>query len=203
MKKEKLIKKYDKQVSMYVNNQDNPTLSEWRRKLIKDAHGKVLEVGIGIGANFPYYDRERVTDICGVDFSHEMLNQARRNGRNLPMNTSFIREDIDKLVLEAESFDCIISTLTLCSYPNPLKTLNNFNDWCVKDGRVLLLEHGLSSNPLLSVTQKVIDPLFLRITGCHCKRNILALLEESNLEVENVESYWSGIVNLIWAKPVE
>ncbi|WP_010098625.1 class I SAM-dependent methyltransferase [Ornithinibacillus scapharcae] len=201
MKQDKLIKKYDKQVPMYVSNQENPTMSEWRRKLIREAEGKVLEVGVGVGANFPYYDTEKVTAICGVDFSSEMLHQARRNARNLNMNTSFIQKDIEKLEIEAESFDCIVSTLTLCSYPDPLKTLNKFNNWCAKDGKVLLLEHGLSNNPLLSFTQKAINPIFLQVSGCHCKRNVLALLEESNLVVEKVERYWSGIINLIWAKP--
>ncbi|MEI3614111.1 hypothetical protein [Pseudogracilibacillus sp. SO30301A] len=68
MKKEKLIRKYDKQVKMYEKNRDQATLSNWRRKLLKSAYGNVLEVGIGVGANFPFYNREKV-HITGVDFS--------------------------------------------------------------------------------------------------------------------------------------
>lgn len=200
LKKEKLIKKYDKQVKMYENNSKNQRLNGLRNRIIKNAYGKVLEVGVGAGANFPYYDRNSV-EITGVDFSSEMIKSAKRAASNYQITAEFIQEDIDELILEENTFDCIVSTLSLCSYADPLKVLNKFNRWCRKDGSVLLMEHGLSSNPLLSLTQKMIDPLHTKISGCHCNRNINKILEESSLKIEHIERYWSEIVYLIWAKP--
>lgn len=34
MKNEKLIKKYNKQAKMYQKNLENPTMNNWRRKII-------------------------------------------------------------------------------------------------------------------------------------------------------------------------
>ncbi|WP_019155360.1 class I SAM-dependent methyltransferase [Robertmurraya massiliosenegalensis] len=200
MRKEKLIEKYDKQVKMYENNRNNPKLARWRMKLLENAYGRVLEVGVGAGANFPYYDRQNV-EITGVDFSPEMIKSAKRAASIFQVNAEFIESDIDQLIMEDNAFDCIVSTLSLCSYPNPIAILNKFNHWCRKDGNILLLEHGLSSNPLLSFTQKIIDPLHQKISGCHCDRNFNLILEESNLQVKHIERYWSDIFYLIKAKP--
>ncbi len=63
------------------------------------------------------------------------------------------------------------------------------------------MEHGLSSNRLLSFTQKMIDPLHTKIAGCHCNRNIKEIIEKSTLQIDHIERYWSDIIYLIWAKP--
>lgn len=59
MKKEKLVKKYNKHVKMYGRSCGNRTLARWRRQILESAYGEVLEVGVGIGANFPYYDKKK------------------------------------------------------------------------------------------------------------------------------------------------
>jgi ubiquinone/menaquinone biosynthesis C-methylase UbiE len=201
MKQEKVIKKYNKQATKYEKSRDNPTVASWRRRVIKDAYGSVLEVGIGAGANFPYYNKNNITEVTGVDFSIEMIKSAKRAASQSGINARFITQDISSLQLESNSYDTIVSTLTLCSYPNPIEILNQFNSWCRKDGRILLLEHGLSTNPLLSFSLKAIDPIYKRFAGCHCNRNMLKLVEESQLQIEKVERYWSGIAVLIWARP--
>lgn len=202
MKKEKLIKKYNKHVNMYEKNLNNPTLGKWRSRIIKSAQGNVLEVGVGVGSNFPYYDRENV-HVTGVDFSPEMIKSAKQIAKQYGIDADFIKEDVESLKVEPHSFDTVLSTLSLCSYPNPSEVLNQFNNWCKKDGTVLLMEHGISSNVLLSSTQNVIDPLFKKVAGCHWNRNILEIVESSPLQVEHVERYWTGMVYLIWAKPTK
>lgn len=203
MRQEKLIKKYDKHVTMYERNRDHPVLATWRNKLIRNAFGKVLEVGIGVGSNFPYYNKEKVTEVIGIDFSGEMLKSAKISANQHRIHANFIQQDIDKLDLQSDSVETIVSTLTVCSYPNPIETLNRFNDWCQKDGQILLMEHGLSYNLMLRLTQKIIDPLYIKISGCHCNRNMLDILQASKLQVVHVERYWAGIMQLIWAKPTK
>ncbi|WP_047985967.1 class I SAM-dependent methyltransferase [Ornithinibacillus californiensis] len=201
MKQEKLIRKFDRQADMYEKNSNNPTLSTWRKKIIKDASGRVLEVGIGTGANFFHYDKSKVEEVIGVDFSFEMIKRAEQAARANQLPAKFIQQDLDNLYLESNSVDSIVSTLTVCGYPDPITTLNKYNDWCREDGKLLFMEHSLSSNSFLSVTQKVVDPLCKKIAGCHCNRDIINLIDKSDLQIEKVERYWSGILCLIWAKP--
>ncbi|GAA0603907.1 class I SAM-dependent methyltransferase [Virgibacillus siamensis] len=200
MEKEKLIKKYDRQVDTYKRALNNRTLARWRTELLNGAHGKVLEVGVGIGSNFRFYNREDV-NLTGVDFSPEMIKTARKTASACQMNAELFQEDVEELRFNSDSFDCIVSTLTLCGYSHPTQVLNNLHNWCKKDGTVLLMEHGISSNFLLSNTQKLIDPLFVKAVGCHCDRNITNIVEQSHLKIERTQSHWSGIIQLIWAKP--
>ncbi|WP_077324244.1 class I SAM-dependent methyltransferase [Virgibacillus siamensis] len=200
MEKEKLIKKYDKQVDTYKRALNNRTLARWRTELLNDAHGDVLEVGVGIGSNFQFYNRENV-HLTGVDFSSEMIKTARQTALSCQIDAELVQEDVETLQFESNSFDCIVSTLTLCGYANPTRVLNHFNNWCKKDGTVLLMEHGISSNRMVSNTQKLVDPLFVKAAGCHCNRNIIDIVEKSNLKIERTQSHWSDIIRLIWASP--
>lgn len=199
--KQKLIKKYDKQVKMYTDSNKNQKLDGLRRRLMSKAFGKVLEVGIGTGQNFAYYST--TVELTGVDFSSEMLKIARKNATSHHVNAKFIEKDIDSLQVESNSFDCIVSTLSLCSYPDPVATLNQFNDWCNADGKILLMEHGLSSKQLLSFMQKVFNPVYYKFAGCHANRDFTDIMNKSKLHVENVTRYFSGVVYVIEAKPVK
>lgn len=57
MKNEKLIKKYDKHANMYEKNRSNPTLARWRSRIIKNANGRVLEVGVGVTFTQNFYKK--------------------------------------------------------------------------------------------------------------------------------------------------
>lgn len=139
--------------------------------------------------------------VTGVDFSPEMIKSAKKTALDCQINMDLLQMDVDDLSFESGTFDCIVSTLTMCGYPDPVKVLNNFNNWCRKDGTILLMEHGISSNFFLSSAQKVGDPLFRKFSGCHLDRDILRMVEESNLKIDFTKSYWLDIINLIWAKP--
>ncbi|SES25314.1 Methyltransferase domain-containing protein [Gracilibacillus ureilyticus] len=200
MQKDKLIKKYDKQVRNYEKNRNNPTLAKWRRELLRDIKGNVLEVGVGAGANFAFYNKNNV-HITGVDFSPEMIKSATKEADLYQLETQFLLKNVEELEFEPDSFDHIVSTLSLCSYQDPVRVLTKFNEWCRKDGSIRLLEHGISSNRFLSFTQKTADPILTKISGCHWNRDMLELVNAANIQIERVERYWSDIVYMIWAKP--
>jgi methyltransferase OMS1, mitochondrial len=53
-------------------------LLNWRRKqLMSMARGDVLEVSVGTGRNFKYYPLEKCDSVTVVDYSHEMIEEAR------------------------------------------------------------------------------------------------------------------------------
>lgn len=43
--------------------------AKYRHTLLTYAEGRVLEMGIGTGANLPYYNSKKVTELVGVDWS--------------------------------------------------------------------------------------------------------------------------------------
>ena len=49
---------------------------KYRKTLLSFAQGRVLEMGIGTGANLQYYDGPSVKELVGVDWSEQMLMKA-------------------------------------------------------------------------------------------------------------------------------
>jgi hypothetical protein len=48
-----------------------------REKIVPLASGEVLEVGFGSGLNLPFYDKQKVHKIWGLEPSEGMRNKAR------------------------------------------------------------------------------------------------------------------------------
>lgn len=199
MKDEKLIRTFDKQANVYEKRRKKQTEKKWREQLIRCAKGRVLEVGVGAGGNFPFYPKNVV--VTAVDFSNEMLCRAKAAAAEYGIQAEFVHSDIESLSFPDDSFDTIISTLTCCGYKDPLAVLIAFNQWCKKDGQILLMEHGISSNRFVGSIQTAIDPFFSKIVGCHLTRDMNRLFQQSNLQISKTERHFFDAVHLIWAKP--
>ncbi|MWV43033.1 methyltransferase domain-containing protein [Paenibacillus sp. HJL G12] len=199
MNKQKLIKKFDKQSAKYEESTRKRMLGVWRNRLLQGVQGDVLEIAVGAGANFHIYDMDKVR-LTAADFSPMMLQRARRLAEEMHFQVHFIECDIEALDFPEHSFDCVVSTLSLCGYEDPEMVLRNISKWCKPGGRVFLLEHGLGKNPLLKSAQRLLNPVARKMSGCHWDRNIEQIVQRSELKIERIERYWNGMVHLIWAR---
>lgn len=199
MDTEKHIEKFDKQVGVYERMRDNDRFYKYRKSLFGEAYGEVLEVAVGTGLNFPHY--QDISHLTAVDFSARMLASAEKEAEKYPFPAEFINADIEVLDFPDDSFDTIVSSLSFCSYENPVEVMNHFNRWCRPGGKILLLEHGLSRFKALQLLQKAADPITMKLIGCHQKRDISALAGDSELHLINLERLMFGAVYLIHAKP--
>jgi ubiquinone/menaquinone biosynthesis C-methylase UbiE len=93
-----------------------------RSELIPQATGSVLEIGIGSGLNLPFYSAG-VTDLRGVDPSAELLSMAGKTIAHAGFPVDLTCESAERLSLESQSIDTVVTTWTLCSIPNPLQAL--------------------------------------------------------------------------------
>jgi ubiquinone/menaquinone biosynthesis C-methylase UbiE len=199
VEKQKQIRIFDKQAVKYDKRREDQSQKRWRKNLLSHARGEVLELAVGAGANFSYYPPD--VKVTATDFSEAMLEKARHAAKSYGLQADFISGDIEAMDFPEASFDTIISTLSFCSYENPLKVLEKVNTWCKPDGNILLMEHGISSKVAVSMLQKTLNPLLYRFSGCHHTRNILKMVRESEMTIEKSESFWFNMAHLIWAKP--
>lgn len=199
MNNEKLVRTFDKQARMYEARRKKQTQKIWRKRLIRCAKGTVLEVGVGAGANFPFYPKDVV--VTAIDFSKEMLNKAEVAADECGLHAEFVHTNIESHDFPDNSFDTIVSTLTFCGYKNPIVLLNKFNKWVRDDGQILLMEHGISSNRIIGTIQNAVDPLFLKVVGCHQNRDINQILQQSGIDIIKAERHFLDTVHLVWAKP--
>ena len=59
---------------------------ELRRQIVPLAQGKVLEIGVGSGANFVHYDVAKVTTLYALEPNPEMLQLAERERRRTKLS---------------------------------------------------------------------------------------------------------------------
>ncbi len=178
-------------------------LRRLRRNLISRAgcrgQCQVLEVGIGTGINLPFYPPTAV--VHGVDLSKPMLERAlaraHRSGRQLHVETM----DAQDLPFPDQSFDSVVSTLTLCTMPDPLRLLREMARVCRPTGLVLLLEHGLGTLQPVNWGLQRLAPSHLRRYACHLTRDVAALPGQAGLNVRHMERHVFGIFVLVEAAP--
>ncbi|PZN06504.1 MAG: class I SAM-dependent methyltransferase, partial [Bacillota bacterium] len=44
-----------------------PMIDPWRRRVVGEATGRVLEIGVGTGLNLPFYRMERIARLVGLE----------------------------------------------------------------------------------------------------------------------------------------
>ncbi|OEH73762.1 AAA family protein [Cyclospora cayetanensis] len=86
-------------------------IGRWRKELIQQAKGDVLEVAAGTGRNFRYYDNARVRSLTVTDFCSPMVEEARtKKGELGTIPHSFRLANACKLPDPAEKYHAVVET---------------------------------------------------------------------------------------------
>ncbi|MEE8390914.1 MAG: methyltransferase domain-containing protein [Anaerolineae bacterium] len=165
--------------------------SDWRKRAWSLVQGqKVLEVGVGTGKNIPYYSPG--AHVTGVDLSEKMLARARRKAERLESPVTLVQMDVQTLDFPDDAFDNAIATCVFCSVPDPILGLQEIARVVKPGGRVVLLEHVRSENPLIGRLMDWIDPLVARLIGPHINRRTVENVRRAGLTIERVEDLSIG-----------
>ena len=197
-----LSEKYDRFAPWYDWVEGVPDLlgvRRLRRRLLRQASGKVLEVAVGTGKNVQYYPRG--CRIIGIDVSREMLNVARERAAKLSMEVSPLLADAEALPFSNQIFDTVVSSLSTCTFPNPVGALREMARVCKPAGRILLVEHGRSNREWLARWQDRHADQFAKPLGCHWNREPLELARKAGLKVVERQRCFFGIFHRIKAEP--
>lgn len=155
--------------------------SRTRRHQFGDATGRVLEVACGTGENFPHLPES--ADIVGIDLSTPMLTRARDKADELGRRVELEQMDAQRLSFAANSFDHVVSSLSTCTFPDPIEALNEMGRVCRPDGQIRLLEHHKWQAPLLGrITERQNEGEYERV-GCRLYDDPTAVVKQSKLNV--------------------
>jgi ubiquinone/menaquinone biosynthesis C-methylase UbiE len=79
----------------------------------------------------------------------------------------------ERLPFDNDTFDCVVSTFTLCSIAGVGQALGEVYRVLKPSGRFLLFEHGLSPQPSVQWWQRRLNWLEMRLAdGCRLDRDI-------------------------------
>ena len=88
-----------------------------RAQIIPKAHGRVLEIGIGSGLNFDFYNFDKVTEIVGVDPALSSVAIAKSRASNFNSKISFVETTAESIDLESATFDSVVIGFQFMHYP--------------------------------------------------------------------------------------
>ncbi|MEM1105502.1 MAG: class I SAM-dependent methyltransferase [Pseudomonadota bacterium] len=161
-----------------------------RQKIVPAAEGRILEIGCGSGANFPFYTAGKVDHLWAVEPAPGMLSRAAGALDTLPIagRTSLIAAGAENLPLENASVDTAVVTFVLCTLPDWPAACAELRRVLRPGGRVLFSEHGRAPDPGVAKWQRRVEPLWRRLAGgCHLTRDPAELLRAGGFALEHVE----------------
>ena len=166
-----------------------PTLHVGRieaiRRLAIRAGDDVLEVGIGTGINAGLYPPECF--VTGIDFSPKMLQKAgRRIAARSIRNVRLLQMDAAKLEFPDESFDIVYAPYLISVVSDPVRVAREMCRVCRVGGHIVVLNHFLSENSLVSRAERLISPLTVHV-GFKADLDMAAFLAQSELEPITIE----------------
>lgn len=161
-------------------------LAPFRRRLVRPARGRVLEVGIGSGLNLPFYG-PGVEAVIGLDPSAELLRRAAARMAHATVPFRLLQASAEAMPLADRSVDTVVVAWTLCSLADARAGLGEMKRALRPCGEILFVEHGLSPEPAVAAWQHRLDPLWTRIS-CHLDNPVDRILRETGFEVVELRS---------------
>ena len=167
-------------------------LGDARARLLADASGHAVEIGAGTGANLRHLPRG-LRSLVLVEPSGPMrarLELAVDDVRaELPADVRIVDGTAAALPVAHGSVDTLISTLVLCSVPDPQAAVAELRRALAPDGRLLLIEH-VAGHGRTRRLQRIIDPAWRIVgRGCRLVRDTRAELERGGFGTTHVDDW--------------
>ena len=168
-----------------------------RVRIGEDAHGRVLDLGIGTGLSLPFYTR--ADEVVGVDPDPHMLKRAQRRARRAACPVRLIQARAELPPLGDKEFDTVVIVFGLCTFPDPETAVGEARRVVKPNGHLLFLEHVQSHTPRVARIQDLLTPVSRSLTGgCHLNRPSVQTIER-HFEIERL--WQKGVLVQGMARP--
>jgi ubiquinone/menaquinone biosynthesis C-methylase UbiE len=177
-------------------------LRQMRARLIPRARGRVLEIGVGTGANFAFYAPSAC--VTAVDESADMLAVAASRATALDRCAHLGQMDVEHLGFPTGHFDTVVASLVLCSVVDQRRALGELRRVLKRPaGQLLLLEHMRPQLRPLAWLADLANAPWVAMNGrCHLNRQTQQAVLRAGFQVDHIESMVGGLLRLIVARSV-
>ncbi|HEY9035304.1 MAG TPA: class I SAM-dependent methyltransferase [Pseudomonadales bacterium] len=160
-----------------------------RQKIVPLARGRVLEVGMGSALNLPFYNRDAVEWVWGLEPSAGMRRQAQKHLAASSLDVRWLELPGESIPLDDHSVDTVLLTFTLCTIPDWAAALQQMRRVLKPDGQLLFCEHGLAPDASVQRWQHRINPLWKVLCGgCNLNRPITEGLQQAGFTIAVLEA---------------
>jgi phosphatidylethanolamine/phosphatidyl-N-methylethanolamine N-methyltransferase len=146
---------------------------------------RVLEVGVGTGINTSLYPSN--CQVTGIDLSSSMLEKAReRVAREHLRNVRLLEMDAASLTFADDSFDIVYAPYLVSVVPDPVKVVREMHRVAKPGGKIIVLNHFRSANPILSRLERAISPFTVHI-GFKSDLDLPGFLAQADLKPVSIQ----------------
>ncbi|GAA1382315.1 class I SAM-dependent methyltransferase [Catellatospora chokoriensis] len=160
-----------------------------RTRLLAGLTGFVIEVGAGNGLNFAYYPAG-VTGVLAVEPDDTLREHARRAARHAPVAVDVVAGHADALPAADAAFDAAVTSLVLCTVPDPGHALAEIRRVLRPGGQLRFYEHVRSDKPALAWLQDRVAPLWSRLAGgCRPNHDTATVIAANGFTIDTCERF--------------
>ncbi|MCA9462583.1 MAG: class I SAM-dependent methyltransferase [Nitrospirales bacterium] len=164
-----------------------------RESVLAQASGEVLEIGFGTGANLPFY-ASHIRWVAAIDPNPGMVSLARPQISQQPRlagRIHWIMASGEALPFLTDSFDSVVSTMTLCSVPNISSAIQEIHRVLKPGGKFVFLEHGQSPDDSVRRWQEWLTPYWKHLgDGCHLNRPMARLIHAQSWTLLSLTNFY-------------
>ncbi len=161
---------------------EGQSLKRLRREAVADLHGRVLEVGVGVGSNWPYLSSD--IEYVGIEPNEAMLERALKHAREEGRSMDLQTVDVQAMPFPDASFDAVLATLTFCSVSDADAGLREIRRVLKPEGEFRFFEHVRAKRRGWARLQSLVKPLTRRLGGgCEWDRDTVRAIRGAGFDI--------------------
>ena len=166
-----------------------------REYLSRNLEGRVLDLGTGTGAMFPYFaGGDRSLELHAIEPDPHMRKRARQRAEKLRLGVEIRDDRAEALRYTDDSFDAVVAAMVFCTIPDVETALSEVARVLKPGGEFRFLEH-VAADGWRGRFQTLLAPLWRRAAGgCHLTRQVpRAFADHEEFDVVEIERLNTGI----------
>ena len=177
---------YDK----LMKSTEEACLIDWRRELLKDVDGRVLEIGAGTGASLGLYPKKPSLEIFLSEPDANMRGQLEEKVRKQKWsNVAVLSSPGEAIESEDDFFDVVFVSLVCCSVTDVQASLKEIKRVLKPSGSFVFLEH-VAAEPGSSRRkwQNRLNMFWRKIAGnCHLNRETEQQIRDAGFTIQGIK----------------
>jgi SAM-dependent methyltransferase len=167
----------------------NWLLRDKKHEVFAALPGQIVEVGPGVGANFAYMPAR--CHLIAVEPNPHMHRGLERRAARRGIDMEIRTVTADAIDIDDHSVDAVISSLLLCTVPDPKCVLSEILRILRPGGRYAFLEHVAApeGSALRGIQRAMRRPWAWAFEGCSCERDLAAVIRDAGFTFVEIDEY--------------
>lgn len=165
-------------------------LIDWRKDLLKNVSGKVLEIGAGTGASIELYPSDSTLEVFLAEPDRNMRNKLEKRVKSQALsNVTVLTCPAENIDSDDEFFDFVFVSLVCCSVKNIDYALKEIKRVLKPDGGLVFLEHvAAKSGSKRRKWQDRFNAVWRTVAGnCHLNRETEEDIKNAGFSIHEIK----------------